>query len=66
MKELTEASESKTMRGRGGAVEDIKVSNVSMYNMINEGILHIEIPVNKPGTAFRKNTGGKKYPVIRY
>jgi polygalacturonase len=29
----------KTMRGRGGAVEDIRVSNVSMYNMINEGIL---------------------------
>ncbi len=29
----------KTMRGRGGVVEDIRVSNVSMYNMINEGIL---------------------------
>lgn len=29
----------KTMRGRGGVVEDIRVSNVTMYNMINEGIL---------------------------
>ena len=29
----------KTMRGRGGVVEDILVSNVSMYNMLNEGIL---------------------------
>ena len=29
----------KTMRGRGGVVEDIRVSNVSMYNMVNEGIL---------------------------
>jgi hypothetical protein len=29
----------KTMRGRGGVVEDIRVSNVSMYNIINEGIL---------------------------
>jgi len=27
------------MRGRGGVVEDIRVSNVSMYNMLNEGIL---------------------------
>jgi polygalacturonase len=29
----------KTMRGRGGVVEDIRVSNVTMYNIINEGIL---------------------------
>jgi polygalacturonase len=29
----------KTMRGRGGVVEDIRVSNVSMYNIVNEGIL---------------------------
>jgi polygalacturonase len=29
----------KTMRGRGGVVEDIRVSNVVMYNMVNEGIL---------------------------
>jgi|WetSurMetagenome_2_1015567.scaffolds.fasta_scaffold02472_2 polygalacturonase len=29
----------KTTRGRGGVVEDIRVSNVSMYNMANEGIL---------------------------
>lgn len=29
----------KTMRGRGGVVEDIRVSNVSMYNMVEEGIL---------------------------
>jgi len=29
----------KTMRGRGGVVEDIRVSNVVMNNMINEGIL---------------------------
>ncbi len=29
----------KTMRGRGGVVEDIRVSNVVMYNMINEGVL---------------------------
>jgi polygalacturonase len=29
----------KTMRGRGGVVEDIRVSNISMYDMINEGIL---------------------------
>jgi polygalacturonase len=29
----------KTMRGRGGVVEDILVSNVSMYNILNEGIL---------------------------
>jgi polygalacturonase len=29
----------KTMRGRGGVVEDIRVSNVSMYNMVSEGIL---------------------------
>jgi polygalacturonase len=28
----------KTMRGRGGVVEDIRVSNVVMYNMVNEGI----------------------------
>lgn len=27
------------MRGRGGVVEDIRVSNVVMYNMVNEGIL---------------------------
>jgi len=27
------------MRGRGGVVEDIRVSNVTMYNIINEGIL---------------------------
>jgi polygalacturonase len=29
----------KTMRGRGGSIEDIIVSNVSMYNMVNEGIM---------------------------
>jgi len=29
----------KTMRGRGGVVEDIRVSNITMYNIINEGIL---------------------------
>ncbi len=29
----------KTMRGRGGLVEDVRVSNVSMYNIVNEGIL---------------------------
>jgi polygalacturonase len=29
----------KTMRGRGGVIEDIIVSNVSMYNMVNEGVL---------------------------
>jgi hypothetical protein len=29
----------KTMRGRGGVVEDVRVSNVTMYNMVNEGIL---------------------------
>jgi polygalacturonase len=29
----------KTTRGRGGVVEDIRVSNISMYNMVNEGIL---------------------------
>jgi polygalacturonase len=29
----------KTMRGRGGVVEDIRVSNVVMYNMVNEGVL---------------------------
>ena len=29
----------KTMRGRGGVVEDIRVSNVSMYNMLEEGVL---------------------------
>ena len=29
----------KTMRGRGGVVEDIRVSNIAMYNMLNEGIL---------------------------
>jgi len=29
----------KTMRGRGGVVDDIRISNVSMYNMLNEGIL---------------------------
>jgi polygalacturonase len=29
----------KTMRGRGGVVEDIRVSNIAMYNIINEGIL---------------------------
>jgi polygalacturonase len=29
----------KTMRGRGGVVEDIRVTNVVMNNIINEGIL---------------------------
>jgi hypothetical protein len=29
----------KTMRGRGGVVEDIRVSNVTMCNIVNEGIL---------------------------
>jgi polygalacturonase len=29
----------KTMRGRGGVVEDIRISNIVMYNMLNEGIL---------------------------
>jgi hypothetical protein len=29
----------KTMRGRGGVIEDIRVSNVVMYNMVNEGVL---------------------------
>ena len=29
----------KTMRGRGGLVEDIRVSNVTMFNILNEGIL---------------------------
>ncbi|NSW93608.1 MAG: glycoside hydrolase family 28 protein [Bacteroidales bacterium] len=29
----------KTMRGRGGVVEDVRVSNIAMYNMINEGVL---------------------------
>jgi hypothetical protein len=29
----------KTMRGRGGVVEDIRVANITMYNIINEGIL---------------------------
>jgi hypothetical protein len=27
------------MRGRGGVVEDVRVSNVTMYNIVNEGIL---------------------------
>jgi polygalacturonase len=29
----------KTMRGRGGVIEDVLVSNVVMNNMINEGVL---------------------------
>jgi polygalacturonase len=29
----------KTIRGRGGDVEDIRISNIAMYNMVNEGIL---------------------------
>ncbi|MBN1791483.1 MAG: glycoside hydrolase family 28 protein [Bacteroidales bacterium] len=29
----------KTMRGRGGVVEDIRVSNILMYNMVKEGII---------------------------
>ena len=29
----------KTMRGRGGVVEDIRVSNVVMKNIVNEGII---------------------------
>ncbi len=29
----------KTMRGRGGLVEDIRVSNITMYDIVNEGIL---------------------------
>ena len=29
----------KTMRGRGGAIEDLLVSNIVMNNMINEGVL---------------------------
>jgi polygalacturonase len=29
----------KTMRGRGGLVEDIRVSNISMFNIVEEGIL---------------------------
>jgi polygalacturonase len=29
----------KTMRGRGGVVEDVRVSNVTMFNIVNEGIL---------------------------
>ncbi|MCJ7448760.1 MAG: glycoside hydrolase family 28 protein [Bacteroidales bacterium] len=29
----------KTMRGRGGVIEDVLVSNIVMNNMINEGIL---------------------------
>ncbi|HJZ40689.1 MAG TPA: glycoside hydrolase family 28 protein [Bacteroidales bacterium] len=29
----------KSMRGRGGIVEDIRVSNIVMYNMIKEGII---------------------------
>lgn len=29
----------KTMRGRGGIVEDIRVSNIVMYNMIKEGVI---------------------------
>jgi len=29
----------KTMRGRGGVVEDIRISNIVMYNMLNEGVL---------------------------
>lgn len=29
----------KTMRGRGGVVEDVRVSNVIMYNIVNEGVL---------------------------
>lgn len=29
----------KSMRGRGGVVEDIRISNIAMYDIINEGIL---------------------------
>ncbi|HEX2394975.1 MAG TPA: glycoside hydrolase family 28 protein [Bacteroidales bacterium] len=29
----------KTMRGRGGIVEDVRVSNVLMYDMVNEGVI---------------------------
>jgi polygalacturonase len=29
----------KTMRGRGGLVEDVRVSNITMYDIVNEGIL---------------------------
>ena len=29
----------KTMRGRGGVVEDVRVSNITMFNIVNEGIL---------------------------
>jgi polygalacturonase len=29
----------KTMRGRGGVVEDVRVSNITMSNIVNEGVL---------------------------
>jgi polygalacturonase len=29
----------KTMRGRGGVVEDVRVSNITMYNIVHEAIL---------------------------
>lgn len=29
----------KTMRGRGGIVEDVRVSNIVMYNMVKEGVI---------------------------
>jgi len=29
----------KTMRGRGGVVEDVRVSNITMFNIVNEGVL---------------------------
>jgi len=29
----------KTMRGRGGLVEDVRVSNICMYDIVNEGVL---------------------------
>lgn len=29
----------KTMRGRGGVIEDLQISNIVMNNMVNEGIL---------------------------
>jgi polygalacturonase len=29
----------KTMRGRGGMVEDVRVSNITMSNIVNEGVL---------------------------
>lgn len=50
----------KTVRGRGGIVEDIYIKNISMHNIVNEAILFDMYYMSKAGSTL----GLKEFPPV--